>query len=180
LYESLQAQGYGYGPTFQGLREAWRVGDAVYGRAELPEAAGSAQGYGLHPALLDAALHVIALADFPVSAGSVLLPFEWQDVSLLAGEARELRVRAALERAGDGEAWCLLQLADASGRALARVGGVRLRQASEAQLREATRIETQHLYQVEWRPVMASATASQAPVNTLIVGGDGAGEAGGF
>ena len=66
---------------------------------ELPEAAGSAQGYGLHPALLDAALHVIALADFPVSAGSVLLPFEWQDVSLLAGEARELRVRATLERA---------------------------------------------------------------------------------
>src|SRR5262249_26253948 len=32
LYAALQARGYGYGPSFQGLREAWRVGDAVYGR----------------------------------------------------------------------------------------------------------------------------------------------------
>ena len=38
LYSTLQAHGYGYGPSFQGLREAWRVGDVVYGRAVLPEA----------------------------------------------------------------------------------------------------------------------------------------------
>ena len=63
LYATLQAHGYGYGPSFQGLREAWRVGDAVYGRAVLPEAlSSSAEGYGLHPALLDAALHVLGLA----------------------------------------------------------------------------------------------------------------------
>jgi mycoketide-CoA synthase len=174
LYASLRAQGYDCGPAFQGLREAWRVGDAVYGRAELPEAAGSAQDYGLHPALLDAALHVIALAGFPLSAGSMLLPFDWQEVSLLAGEARELRVRVALERAGDGEALCLLQLSDASGCALARIGGVRLRQASEAQIRDASRIETQHLYGLEWRPVTASEAGTQVPANALIVGGDGA------
>ena len=59
-YATLQARGYGYGPSFQGLREAWRVGDAVYGRAVLPEAlSSSAEEYGLHPALLDAALHVL-------------------------------------------------------------------------------------------------------------------------
>ena len=57
-YATLQARGYGYGPSFQGLREAWRVGDVVYGRVVLPEALSSAEGYGLHPALLDAALHV--------------------------------------------------------------------------------------------------------------------------
>ena len=38
LYSTLQAHGFGYGPAFQGLREAWRVGDAVYGRVVLPEA----------------------------------------------------------------------------------------------------------------------------------------------
>jgi polyketide synthase 12 len=48
--------------AFQGLREAWRVGEAVYGRVELPEAQ-SADGYGLHPALLDAALHGLRLAN---------------------------------------------------------------------------------------------------------------------
>ena len=41
--------------------EAWRVGDAVYGRVVLPEAlSSSAEEYGLHPALLDAALHVLS------------------------------------------------------------------------------------------------------------------------
>ena len=38
---ALAARGYGYGPSFQGLVEAWRVGDAVYGRAVLPEALSS-------------------------------------------------------------------------------------------------------------------------------------------
>ena len=37
-YARMQARGYGYGPLFQGLVEAWRVGDAVYGRAVLAEA----------------------------------------------------------------------------------------------------------------------------------------------
>ncbi|PNA92097.1 hypothetical protein C1X27_27160, partial [Pseudomonas sp. MPR-AND1B] len=50
-YARLAARGYGYGPLFQGLVEAWRVGDAVYGRAVLAEALGSsADSYGLHPA----------------------------------------------------------------------------------------------------------------------------------
>ena len=48
LYSTLQAHGYGYGPSFQGLREAWRVGEVVYGRVVLPEAL--SVGRGLWPA----------------------------------------------------------------------------------------------------------------------------------
>ena len=44
LYAALPARGYGYGPSFQGLREAWRVGDAVYGRVVLAEALSSFGG----------------------------------------------------------------------------------------------------------------------------------------
>ena len=40
-----------------------------------------------------------------VSEGLMLLPFEWSEVSLVATGARELRVRATVERRGDGEAW---------------------------------------------------------------------------
>ena len=175
LYSTLQAHGFGYGPAFQGLREAWRVGDAVYGRAVLPEALSeSAETYGVHPALLDAALHVLGLVDAGVarvSDGSLLLPFEWTEVSLLATGARELRVRASVERSGEGGALAQLQLADGSGRAVARVGGLRLREASEAQIREAARSEVQHLYRLDWRPVALSAAGPEAI--TLIVGGDG-------
>ena len=176
LYSTLQAHGLDYGPAFQGLREAWRVGEAVYGRVVLPEALSeSAEGYGLHPALLDAALHVLGLAEAGDAGGdgSVLLPFEWSEVSLVATGARELRVRASVERRGEGEAWALLQLADGSGRAVARVGGLRLREASEAQIREAARSEAQHLYRLEWRPVALSEAGPEAIATTLIVGGDG-------
>ena len=178
LYTTLQAHGFGYGPSFQGLREAWRVGDAVYGRAVLPEAlSGSAEAYGLHPALLDAALHVLGLAeagDAGGGDGSVLLPFEWSEVSLLATGARELRVRASVERRGEGEAWALLQVADGDGRAVARIGGLRLREASEAQIRQAARSEAQHLYRLEWRPVGLSEAVPGALSTMLAVGGDGA------
>ena len=101
------------------------------------------------------------------------MPFEWSEVSLLATGARELRVRASVERSGEGEALAQLQLADGSGRAVARVGGLRLREASEAQIREAARSEVQHLYRLDWRPVALSAAGPEAISTTLIVGGDG-------
>ena len=102
----------------------------------------------------------------------VLLPFEWSEVTLVATGARELRVRASVERSGDGEALAQLQLADGNGRAVARVGGLRLREASEAQIREASRSEAQHLYRLEWRPVALSEAGAEA-LAPLIVGGDG-------
>ncbi|HEY4974025.1 MAG TPA: polyketide synthase dehydratase domain-containing protein, partial [Steroidobacteraceae bacterium] len=180
FYSKLQARGYGYGPSFQGLCEAWRVGDAVYGRAVLPEAlSSSAEEYGMHPALLDAALHVLSLEqvaggglDGVGGEGSLLLPFEWSEVSLVATGARELRVRASVERSGDGEALARLQLADGHGRVVARVGGLRLREASEAQIRQASRSEAQHLYRLEWRAVALSEAGPEAL--PLMVGGDGA------
>ena len=145
----------------------------MYGRAVLPEKlSDSAEAYGLHPALLDTALHVLGLAPVDgVRDGFVLLPFEWSEMSLLATGARELRVRASLRFGGDGEAQAQLQLADGSGRAVARIGGLRLREAGEAQIREAARSEAQHLYRLDWRPVALSETGSDAP--PLMVGGDG-------
>ncbi|WP_141678909.1 polyketide synthase dehydratase domain-containing protein, partial [Acinetobacter baumannii] len=77
--------------VYKGQVEAWGVGDAVYGRAVLAEALGSsADSYGLHPALLDSALHVLSfdpVADADLSEGAdapLLLPFEWSEVSLAA------------------------------------------------------------------------------------------------
>ncbi|WP_452101163.1 polyketide synthase dehydratase domain-containing protein [Bradyrhizobium monzae] len=179
-YAKLAARGYGYGPLFQGLVEAWRVGDVVYGRAVLAEALGaSADGYGLHPALLDSALHVLSfdrIAGADLSDGAdapLLLPFEWSEVSLAAQGARELRVRASVERSGEGEALAHLQLADGHGRVVAHVGGLRLKQASEAQIREAARSEAQHLYRLEWRAVTLSEAEATSDAAPLIVGGDG-------
>ncbi|MGV2922434.1 acyltransferase domain-containing protein, partial [Streptomyces alfalfae] len=62
FYTGLAELGLEYGPVFQGLRAAWRKGEEVFAEVELPEGV-KAEGFGLHPALLDAALHAIGLAD---------------------------------------------------------------------------------------------------------------------
>jgi polyketide synthase 12 len=62
LYERLADRGYGYGPLFQGLRAVWRDGDIRFAEIELPSGTDTA-GYGIHPALLDAALHPLLLDD---------------------------------------------------------------------------------------------------------------------
>ncbi|MEU8385899.1 polyketide synthase dehydratase domain-containing protein, partial [Streptosporangium sp. NPDC048865] len=94
LYDELAVQGLGYGPIFQGLRAAWHgTGGEVFAEVALPEqAASNAGAFGVHPALLDAALHAVAFAGLD-AAGGTRLPFSWGEVSLHAGGAALLRVR---------------------------------------------------------------------------------------
>ena len=98
LYERLAGGGYGYGPAFQGLRAVWRPVRRCTPRWRCPSRS-AADGFGLHPALLDAALHPIGVTGLAGEAGAVL-PFAWSGVRLHATGARVLRVR--LSPAGDG------------------------------------------------------------------------------
>ncbi|MER7229133.1 SDR family NAD(P)-dependent oxidoreductase, partial [Streptomyces rubradiris] len=95
VYERLAELGAEYGPGFQGLKAAWRLGEEVCAEVAVP---GGAEGFGLHPALTDAALHAIALR-----AGTeerMTLPFAWSGVELYAPGATALRVRIAPAGAG--------------------------------------------------------------------------------
>ncbi|MBI0301538.1 polyketide synthase dehydratase domain-containing protein, partial [Streptomyces sp. PRKS01-29] len=57
VYERLAGVGLEYGPVFQGVRAAWRRGDEVFAEVVLGEEQRAEAGrFGLHPALLDAAL----------------------------------------------------------------------------------------------------------------------------
>ncbi|MFD7932729.1 beta-ketoacyl synthase N-terminal-like domain-containing protein, partial [Streptomyces sp. NPDC059742] len=97
LYPGFDAIGLGYGPAFRNLRRAHRLGDEVFAEValdedRLPEAA----PYGLHPALLDAALHAVGLGEFfPEGPQGARLPFSWDGVRLHAAGAAALRVRMA-------------------------------------------------------------------------------------
>ena len=62
-YERLAERGYQYGPAFQGLQAMWRRGDEIFAEVAVPEDAGAqVGGFGIHPALLDAALHAVGVA----------------------------------------------------------------------------------------------------------------------
>ncbi|WP_324605153.1 polyketide synthase dehydratase domain-containing protein, partial [Streptomyces sp. NRRL WC-3549] len=68
FYEELLGLGYGYGPAFQGLRAVWRRGEHVFAEVALPEEI-SGDGFGVHPALLDSALHAMGLASDRAEGG---------------------------------------------------------------------------------------------------------------
>ena len=101
FYEELAAQGYDYGPTFQGVRRLWRdhsASEVVYAEVELPDDT-DIDGYGIHPALLDAALHpMFSLSDSGTDStdetdGQVRLPFAFTGITLHATHATRLRVQ---------------------------------------------------------------------------------------
>ncbi|MEU0304678.1 type I polyketide synthase, partial [Streptomyces sp. NPDC006175] len=149
LYASLADAGYEYGPLFQGLRAAWRRGDDVYAEVALPDEA-EVDGFGLHPALLDAALHSMGLAaatGTEGTAGTVGLPFAWAGVSLSAVGAQLLRVRVRREKSGAS-----LLLADGAGSHVASVESLALRPVSPEQLRGSSHAHADSLFRVEWSP----------------------------
>ncbi|MFE5898567.1 SDR family NAD(P)-dependent oxidoreductase [Streptomyces sp. NPDC056488] len=80
-YRLLDDAGYGYGPAFQGLAAAHRdATGALRAEAELPPALhGGAGSFGIHPALLDAALHVLPLH---APGGPRLVPYALDGVRL--------------------------------------------------------------------------------------------------
>ncbi|MFF3852969.1 SDR family NAD(P)-dependent oxidoreductase [Micromonospora sp. NPDC002575] len=130
IYAQLHRLGVDHGPTFRGLRAVWRTPDAVLAEVALPDGV-AAGGFGLHPALLDAALHVVGLAadDDADEAAGARLPFAWSGVALAAVGATHLRVRVT--RAGSAVS---LALADGTGAPVARVGSLVSRPVAADQL----------------------------------------------
>ncbi|UQX03807.1 type I polyketide synthase [Streptomyces sp. RerS4] len=155
LYEGLADSGFGYGPVFQGLRAAWRHDGAYYAEVALPEgAAEEAARFGLHPALLDAALHALGLRGTEsAGSGEGRLPFSWSGVRLHAVGAAELRVRLTTARNGE----VALVIADATGAPVASVAGLALRAVSRDQLNTAPDLTRDALFRVEWAESAAPA-----------------------
>uniref|UniRef100_UPI0035E41E60 type I polyketide synthase n=1 Tax=Streptomyces zagrosensis TaxID=1042984 RepID=UPI0035E41E60 len=164
FYEQAAAAGYGYGPAFQGLRAAWRQGSDVFAEITLPDAAGKRAGYGIHPALLDAALQPSLLMEQPADAddtagGGLRMPFAWNNVRLWAAEASTVRVRVARDTERDT---LRLTVADAVGAPVLTVDSLVTRPAGGDQL-QAVAVErgVDGLYAPGWTPLPAPAIAQQ-------------------
>ncbi|MCL2733177.1 MAG: SDR family NAD(P)-dependent oxidoreductase, partial [Actinomycetia bacterium] len=164
-YERFAELGLGYGPTFRGLRAAWRRGADLYAEVELPEGA-DAEGFSVHPALLDAALHTSVLAGLSGAEdsggadggrGRVQLPFSWGAVSVHAVGATALRARLTK---GEGDTLAVA-LSDHTGRPVATVGALAVRSVSAEQLDAARSTRLDGFHRVDWPTVDV---ASDGPV----------------
>ncbi|MFF1909892.1 SDR family NAD(P)-dependent oxidoreductase, partial [Kitasatospora sp. NPDC058218] len=147
-YERLAVHGYEYGPVFQGLRALWRRGDELFAEVALPEDT-EVDGFGLHPALLDAALHPAVLeplAALTAPSGEIPLPFAWSGVRLYATGARELRIALTPDASGT----YALAVADGTGAPVASVDSLVLRPIAAG----ALGARQDDLFTVEWQPVL--------------------------
>ncbi|MGW7200151.1 SDR family NAD(P)-dependent oxidoreductase [Streptomyces chryseus] len=158
FYDLRYAAGYEYGPVFQGLRKVWRRGEELFAEVALPDdVAGEAAAFGLHPALLDAALHTAAFGSGPQGAdGRTLLPFAWNRVALHATGAARLRIRIAPQ----GADTVTVEAADTAGAPVATVDGLTFRAVDPSQLSAEDDPLKDSVFRVEWQPVAVPDTAT--------------------
>ncbi|MEU7104977.1 thioester reductase domain-containing protein [Streptomyces sp. NPDC046215] len=173
-YERLTGAGLSCGPAFRGLTHVWRRDDEIFAEVRLPEPAqADAAAFGLHPALLDAALH----AALPDPAGTTPEPAarlaaQWDGLRLYATGASVLRVR--LTPAADGT--LSVRLADGSGQPVASVDSLALRPVSAGELGDVRTRPQDSLFHVGWNPLPVPRPESGTRWALLGSGEDVAGE----
>jgi acyl transferase domain-containing protein/NADPH:quinone reductase-like Zn-dependent oxidoreductase/NAD(P)-dependent dehydrogenase (short-subunit alcohol dehydrogenase family)/acyl carrier protein len=165
LYDRLAEAGYDYGPVFQGLHEAWQRGEELYGEVALDdEQARGAEGFAVHPALLDSALHLALRAALTSEADKLIVPFAVHGVRLRRSGATSLRIR--LTQTEDGA----LQLvgAEPSGEAAIEIEGLVARPIDARALQGAGGALHDSLYEVRWASQPRPEAAEPTPGLVLI------------
>ncbi|WP_328348248.1 type I polyketide synthase [Micromonospora sp. NBC_00421] len=142
-YEALVGHGLSYGPVFQGLRRVWSGDGEVFAEVVLPDGVVDVSGFGVHPALLDAALHPVGLLLAGDGASGPRVPFVFEGVQVYASGARVLRVW--LRRVGSG---VRLVAVDESGAPVVSVDSLVLREMGAASAPSAV---DRSLFEVSWQ-----------------------------
>ncbi|NRN71450.1 Polyketide synthase subunit [Kibdelosporangium sp. 4NS15] len=173
LYDKLAEAGFRYGPAFRGVTGVWSLAGDLFAEVRLPDEARTGDdGFVLHPALLDAALHPIGLGLLRVPGGDVVPagpPFSWSGVSVQANGATTLRVRLT----ASGTDTVAVVAADASGEPVISIDALVSRPiTTQRSLRDDV---GDSLFRVEWSPVEAVGGAKTG--NWAVLGDSEAGRA---
>ncbi|MET3988095.1 type I polyketide synthase [Streptomyces sp. PvR034] len=163
LYERLAATGYGYGPVFQGLRAVWRRGEELFADVVLPEeAARDAGRFGVHPALVDAALQT-RLVTLLEGQGERMMPFSFAGARLHATGATA--VRARLTSLGDDA--LSVQLTDHTGLPVLTIEALTSRPlTADALVGQGV----DSLYEVNWAPLTDGSEQVDVDGSTAVIG----------
>ncbi len=166
FYGELAAVGLDYGPAFMGAQKIWRRDEELFVEAHLPEQLDGGD-YGIHPALLDAAMQgmIPALnggagadakdrlntsANATPNGAALRLPFAFSRVQLHLPGRRSLRVRLAPA----GADAMSMTAVDEDGALVVSMRSLAFKAISE-RLLNATATRGESLFGVDWPPLPA-------------------------
>jgi myxalamid-type polyketide synthase MxaB len=180
----LRRMGLEYGPSFRALTALYQDQGQILARLRLPEPLRreGADGYELHPVLLDAAFQALGArssAD-PDEAPYLPVAVERLEYRTRPAEGVELWCRARIRaggEAGGGAVTADLDLFGEDGGSFLRITGLGLRQVQPDSLRERRpRGREEGLYRVEWRPRRQEPTPPPATAARWLILSDTGGQ----
>ncbi|MEV7059124.1 thioester reductase domain-containing protein [Streptomyces microflavus] len=174
VYDRCAAAGVAYAPVLRALTGLWSSGDELFAELRLSdELVSGADLFGLHPVLLDAALHPLAALGGPVAATA------WRGVRLHASGADGIRIHltplnkshGSHESGGDGERAVAVRVTDLSGHPVADIAAATVRPVDPARIAAGAARDHEALFHLDWtpRPVAASVAASAEPAPGTVI-----------
>jgi acyl transferase domain-containing protein/acyl carrier protein len=156
LYDLAARMGLSYGPAFRGVESLWLEpkGEGVLARVALPGPAGAAEGFVIHPALLDACFQVTLAGLLGLEeAPGPLVPVRIERLELLRPAGRRPLWCALTPRASSAADTTIIDaiLWDTEGELLGRVVGLHARPLPRARGSQAEDPLADALLEVRWR-----------------------------
>jgi acyl transferase domain-containing protein/NADPH:quinone reductase-like Zn-dependent oxidoreductase/NAD(P)-dependent dehydrogenase (short-subunit alcohol dehydrogenase family)/acyl carrier protein len=172
FYADYERRGLGFGPRFRGVRRLWcRAGTAV-GLIEAPSMmTGELAPFGIHPALLDACIQVVAAAvstpDQERAGDSLFMLLGLESFQLFVRPTTKLWSVAVLDESAEvGETIkAHIRLADENGQLVAELRGMSFKRTARAALERAIQENVDDwLYEIAWKPLNWPNESAGTPV----------------
>jgi len=147
LYDQLAEMGFAYGPAFTGIRAAWRRETELFAEVALDERnAEEAASFGIHPALLDAALQGGGVVQGAREDTRGIMLFSWSGVRRYQTGVSALRVCLS----ASGETKGSVTAVDERGEPVVSVQALSYRPVEARQLAGAGGRAHDSLFGLEW------------------------------
>ncbi|NEP12525.1 MAG: type I polyketide synthase [Symploca sp. SIO2C1] len=160
-YQKYRERGLNYGNSFQGIKQLWKGTGKALGQIVLPEALTTqVTDYQLHPALLDAALQIVAHALEQTETNVTYLPVGIGKWKLYRHQVSQVWAIAQIPQQLTAD----ILLLDNQGIVIGEIEGLRLKQTTVSALLRSIQPDLGNwYYQIHW---MAQALPSTNPSPT--------------
>jgi acyl transferase domain-containing protein/NADPH:quinone reductase-like Zn-dependent oxidoreductase/SAM-dependent methyltransferase/short-subunit dehydrogenase/acyl carrier protein len=175
FYAKCKRCGLDFGPRFRGVKQVWSLAGKALGLIEAPVVLdGEMEQFGLHPALLDACLQVVAGtvhygANEEQTETALYMPLAIESFRVFAPAEGRLWSMATLDVPVGVRRETIkahIKVANAHGRLIAELRGMSFKRVDRATLERAIKRSVDHwLYEIIWEPLDEQAAAgASAPL----------------